>query len=92
MTKPAGFIDQDHPHFVCKLNKSIYGLRQAPWAWFKRFNSFLLQIGFVASESNASLFIFSQGKHGLYLLVYVDDLVLRGSNSTLIDDFVIQLK
>ncbi|PRQ47500.1 putative RNA-directed DNA polymerase [Rosa chinensis] len=49
MTQPPSFIDQARPSFVCKLNKAIYGLKQAPHAWFHRMTSFLLSVGFVQS-------------------------------------------
>lgn len=44
MKQPPGFVDPAHPHYVCKLHKAIYGLRQAPRAWFDGFSSFLLEI------------------------------------------------
>jgi hypothetical protein len=66
------------------LYKSLYGLKQAPWAWYTRLNDFLLSIGFHASKVDTSLFIFSVGADICYLLVYVDDILLTGSNSLLL--------
>lgn len=56
MAQPSGFVDPRFPHHVCRLKKALYGLRQAPLAWFHRFSSFLMSLGFCASHSNSSLF------------------------------------
>lgn len=56
MQQPLGFVHPDFPHHVYKLKKSIYGLKQAPLAWFSKLSSKLLSLGFVASVSNFSLF------------------------------------
>jgi hypothetical protein len=69
---------------VCRLHKSLYGLKQAPRAWYTRLNDFLLSIGFRASKVDTSLFFFSVGADFCYLLVYVDDILLTGSNPLLL--------
>jgi hypothetical protein len=65
------------------LHRSLYGLKQALRAWYARLNDFLLSTGFCASKVDTSLFIFSVGADICYLLVYVDDILLMGSNSLL---------
>ena len=80
MRQPIGFIDPQYPTHVCSLQKSLYGLRQAPRAWFEKFSTHLLTLGFIASQSDSSLFIFRHGTTVLYLLLYVDDIILTGSN------------
>ncbi|KAK0578293.1 hypothetical protein LWI29_008165 [Acer saccharum] len=57
MEQPTGFVDSSLPHHVCKLKKAIYGLRQAPRAWFTELRTFLLASGFNNSKCDASLFI-----------------------------------
>jgi len=83
MTQPPSFEVADKS-LVCKLNKAIYGLKQAPRQWFDRLKSTLLQFGFIGSKSDSSLFIFHQQMHVVYLLVYVDDIILTGSSPSLI--------
>ncbi|CAM8931172.1 unnamed protein product [Rhodiola kirilowii] len=91
MEKPPGYIDPRFPTHVCLLKKAIYGLKQAPRAWFQRFSSFLLKLGFSCSRADTSLFIFHQQSNLIYLLIYVDDIIVTGNNSSLIDGFTQKL-
>jgi hypothetical protein len=91
MHQPAGFIDQSHPHHVCSLQKSIYGLKEAPRAWYTVLRSSLLALGFFNSQSDSSLFIFARDGILLYVLVYVDDLILTGNNNPFLQHVVTSL-
>ncbi len=91
MQQPPGFVDSKLPHHVCKLHKSLNGLKQAPRAWFEWFTSHLLTLGFVASIADPSLFIFRHNGIVLYLLLYVDDIILTGNDSTAIGTLITQL-
>ncbi|KAI9156543.1 hypothetical protein LWI28_008344 [Acer negundo] len=88
MAQPLGFIDSDHPTHVCKLKKAIYGLKQAPRAWYHELREFLLVVGFKNSYTDTSLFVLNTGGTILYLLIYVDDIILTGNNSAHVDQFV----
>ncbi|XP_015168335.1 uncharacterized mitochondrial protein AtMg00810-like [Solanum tuberosum] len=88
MEKPKGFVDPHRPHFVCKLNKVLYGLKQAPRAWFNRLKVFLHNIGFRSCLSDSSLFVQQASKHTTYVLVYMDDLIITGSDSDFITTFI----
>ncbi|KAB1227925.1 Retrovirus-related Pol polyprotein from transposon TNT 1-94 [Morella rubra] len=92
MAQPTGFIHPDYPHFVCKLNRSLYGLKQAPRAWFSKLSSKLLELGFSASRSDSSLFTFIRPHLQLYFLVYVDDIVITGSDASAIDHLIASLQ
>ena len=89
--KPPGFVHSDYLNHVCKLHKSLYGLKQAPRAWFERFTSHLLTIGFTASTADPSLFVFRQGSTILYLLLYIDDIILTGNSTAAITSSITQL-
>jgi hypothetical protein len=78
------FADPAHPDLVCRLKKSLYGLKQAPHAWYNRFASFLLSQGFVEVKSDTSLFVFRRGSDTVYLLLYVDDIILTASSTELL--------
>ncbi|KAG8479536.1 hypothetical protein CXB51_029176 [Gossypium anomalum] len=68
--------------------KALYGLRQAPRAWFDKLKCFLVSIGFVVSWSDVSLYVRVRSESTLYVLVYVDNIIITGSLSTTIDWFV----
>jgi hypothetical protein len=77
MLQPPGYVDSRYPHHVCKLEKSLYGLKQAPW--FARLSSKLQSLGFVASKADVSLFILKKKAVTIYMLVYVDDIIIVSS-------------
>ncbi|KAI5337597.1 hypothetical protein L3X38_016868 [Prunus dulcis] len=88
MQQPSGFANPLRPTHVCKLHKTIYGLKQAPRAWFKRFSAFQLQVGFIESRFDSSLFMYRDCLHVMILLLYVDDIVLTGSNPSQLFAFI----
>jgi hypothetical protein len=90
--QPSGFVDSAHPDHVCRLNRSLYGLKQAPRAWRTRFATFLTSIGFVESQSDASLFTYHRGSDVAYLLLYVDDIVLTASSSGFLQRIISALR
>jgi hypothetical protein len=55
--QPTGFVDTAHPDLVCRLNRSLYDLKQAPRSWYSRFATYLASIGFVEAKSDTSIFI-----------------------------------
>jgi len=79
MAQPPGFIHSSYPHHVCKLQKAIYGLKQAPRAWYSRLSGKLLQLGFVGSKADSSLFIYRTAAITMFLLIYVDDIIIVSS-------------
>ena len=81
MAQPPGFADPLHPQSVCRLHKSLYGLKQAPRAWNERFTSFLPSLGFAHTYADSSLFVKNITGGVVILLVYVDDIIITGSNS-----------
>ena len=83
-------MDPVSPNHVCKLKKSLYGLKQAPRAWFERFSSHP-PLGFLASVVNSSLFILRHWKFLVYLLVYVDDIVLTSNSPSFLQSLILQL-
>ncbi|KAJ9531774.1 hypothetical protein QJQ45_021923 [Haematococcus lacustris] len=73
--QPEGF-EEGSSNTVCRLQKALYGLRQAPRAWHARLCEELLAIGFKASQADPALFTLQLPSGPVYLLVYVDDCLL----------------
>ncbi|GKB84106.1 ribonuclease H-like domain-containing protein, partial [Tanacetum coccineum] len=77
-----------HQLDVKNLQSSSYGLKQAPCAWFQRFASCALRIGFSSSRCDSSLIINHHGTEVAYLLIYVDDIVLTASSTDLLQRII----
>lgn len=69
---------------VCKLVKSLHGLKQAPRQWYTKFASVLVQFGFIHSQNDHSLFTLHKNGTFTAMLVYVDDIVITGSSPIMI--------
>nr|XP_016508857.1 PREDICTED: uncharacterized mitochondrial protein AtMg00810-like [Nicotiana tabacum] len=92
MKQPTCFVHLQFPHHVCRLNKALYGLKQALQAWFQRFTSLILCHGFKNSMSDSPLFIYKNNTDIAILLIYVDDILLIASSSTLLSSLIAALK
>ncbi|PRQ56607.1 putative RNA-directed DNA polymerase [Rosa chinensis] len=91
MHQPQGFTDPVHPDYVCHLKKSLYGLKQAPRAWNEKFTCFLPTLGFKFSNSDPSLFVKITDHGVIALLLYVDDIVITGSDKLGITSIISEL-
>nr|GEW07630.1 ribonuclease H-like domain-containing protein [Tanacetum cinerariifolium] len=91
MHQPPGFVDPNKPGYVCHLQRSLYGLKQASRAWFQRFASYATRFGFQQSKSDSSLFVFPRGFDIAYLLLYVDDIILTASSSAFLQRIIASL-
>jgi hypothetical protein len=91
-SQPTGFINEARPELVYQLNHSLYDLKQAPRAWYSRFTSYLASIGFVEAKSDMSLFIYRCGDDTVFLLLFVDDIVLTASTTDLLQRTIVALQ
>lgn len=80
-------VESSIKSLVCKLHKSLYGLKRALQTWFDRLKSTLVQFGFMASKCDPSLFVYSKNSTLLYM-VYVDDIIVIGSDPSLVNQIV----
>ncbi|RVX14100.1 Retrovirus-related Pol polyprotein from transposon RE1 [Vitis vinifera] len=84
MQLPPGFSTPNDPR-VCKLKKSLYGLRQASRQWYSKLSSSLLKFGFSQAKADSSLFIRQTSTSFIALLIYVDDVIIASNDLKEID-------
>lgn len=88
MTQLDGFENFENPFYVCKLSKVLYGLKQAPRAWFDKSRTALVSRGFLNTASDASLFVLKNERVKMLLLIYIDDILIKGSNEGYIVELI----
>ncbi|GJU20580.1 putative RNA-directed DNA polymerase [Tanacetum coccineum] len=79
MAQPEGFENAKYPKRVCKLQKAIYGLKQASRSWNLCFHEKVTQFGFSRSEDESCIYIKVSGSVVVFLVLYVDDILLIGT-------------
>jgi hypothetical protein len=89
MYQPQEFVAKGQENLVCKLKRSLYGLKQSPRCWNSTLDEFLKQLGFVQSTSDPCIYVASDGE--LMVGVYVDDIVIGGKSEKKIKDFKLAL-
>ena len=85
--QPEGFVVQGKEDKVYLLKKALYGLKQAPRAWYSRINDHLLNIGFEKSLSVSTLYVKHKGNNVLIVSLYVDDMLVTGDDTRLVEEF-----
>ena len=91
MSQPPGYVDPTNPSHVCLLHKAVYGLKPAPMAWFESFTTQLFHLGFISSSADSNLFILHHGSCVVYLLLYVDDIIVTRNDPSFIDQLITRL-
>lgn len=85
MAQLQGFVHSQFPHHVCHLKKAIYGLKQVLSYWFHKLNYQLFALEFIASKAASTLFIYHTPALEIFVLIYVDDILVTGSTVVGID-------
>ena len=80
MTQPEGFVQPKNSGKVCKLQRSIYGLKQASWSWNLRFDESVKGFGFIKNEDEPCVYKKISGSAIVFLVLYVDDILLIGND------------
>jgi hypothetical protein len=76
---------------VCKLKKSLYGLKQSPRMWYQKFDTYILGLGFVRSRVDHCVCFKQVGDYFIYVVLYVDDMFLVGNSMDVIKEVKSQL-
>ncbi|GJQ99548.1 putative ribonuclease H-like domain-containing protein [Tanacetum coccineum] len=85
--QPPGFEDPAHPNKVYRVVKALYGLHQAPRAWYERLSTFLLKHGYRRGAIDKTLFIKRDRRDIMLVQVYVDDIIFGSTKSSMVKDF-----
>ena len=85
--KIEGFLVKGKKGYVLRLKKALYGLKQAPRAWYFKLHSCLIPLGFIKSNYEQALYLKRSDANTLIVGVFVDDLIVTGSSSTVIKTF-----
>ncbi|GJR70068.1 putative ribonuclease H-like domain-containing protein [Tanacetum coccineum] len=85
--QPPGFVDTDHPNKVYKVIKALYGLHQAPRAWYETLSSFLMENGFRRGTIDKTLFIKKKKSDIMLVQVYVDDIIFGSTKKSMCTEF-----
>ncbi|KAI3818972.1 hypothetical protein L1987_12794 [Smallanthus sonchifolius] len=85
--QPPGFIDPNFPDRVYKLDKALYGLHQAPRAWYETLSKHLLENGFTRGAIDQTLFKRKDDKDTIMVQIYVDDIIFGSTNPRLCKEF-----
>ena len=85
MEQPKGFVAKGQEHKVCKLVKSLYGLKQAPKQWHEKFDHIMITHGFKINECDKCVYTKTQNNACVMLCLYVDDMLIMGTNKEIIN-------
>jgi ATP-binding cassette subfamily B (MDR/TAP) protein 1 len=93
MLQPEGFAETGKENLVCRLNKSLYDLKQAPRCWYKRFDSFIISLGYNRLSSDHCTYYkrFEEDDVFIILLLYVDGMLVIGPNKDRVQELKAQL-
>lgn len=91
MSHPEHFVEKGKEHLVCKLKKSLYGLKQSPRMWYQKYDTFVLSLGFVRSKADHCVYYKIDGDRILIIALYVDDMLFIGNTKSMISDLKSQL-
>ena len=78
MQPPSGLSIESNK--VCHLRRALYGLKQTPRAWFAKFSSTIFRLGYTISPYDSALFLRHIDKGTIWLLLYVDDIIITGDD------------
>ena len=91
MKQPESFMVKGKKEMVCNLKKSLYELKQSPRMWYQKFDTYIRGLGFTRSKEDHCVYFKLIGDRVIYLVLYVDDILLIGNDKEIIQDLKTQL-
>jgi hypothetical protein len=91
MKQPEGFVVKGKKELLCKLNKSLHGLKKSPRIWYRKFDTYIIALGFVRSRDDHYVYSKKFGNHFSYVVLYANDMLLVGNNMDVIKEVKSQL-
>jgi len=91
MKQPEGFTVRGEEELVCNLKKSLYDLKQSPRMRYHKFDTYIQQLGFTRGQADHCVYSNKVGEHFIYVVLYVDDMLLVGDNMDLRKGVKVQL-
>lgn len=88
MKQPEGFVDSEHPDWVCELQKALYGLKQAGRTWNKKLDKFLKLLGFVCVSADPCIYIMTKKERKVILALHVDDTLIAYNDIQFCDSII----
>ena len=86
MLQPEGFKANGKENMICRLKRSIYGLKQASHLWYLKFDKIVTSFGFIENKFDQCVYIKVSGSKFIFMVLYVDDIVLASSDVNLLND------
>ena len=86
MVQPENFESNDSKQLVCKLKRSIYGLKQASWQWYWKFDQVITSFGFKENIIDQCIYLKFSGSKFIILVLYIDDILLASSDMELLHE------
>lgn len=88
MDQPEGCVVRGQEHKICKLVKSLYGLKQSPNLWYQKFDGTITSFGFLVNESDTCVYSKKDSRGCVIIFLYVNDMLILGTSL----DLVIEVK
>lgn len=85
--QPPGFVNPKYPYHVYRLDKALYGIKQALRAWYENLTQFLLESGFTRGKIDKTLFYLNTGRDLMLVQIYVEDIIFGSTNEKLCKKF-----
>ncbi|RVW39088.1 Retrovirus-related Pol polyprotein from transposon TNT 1-94 [Vitis vinifera] len=86
MSQPEGFKANGKENMVCRLKRSIYGLKQASRQWYLKFEKIVTSFGFIKNKFDQCIYMKVNGSKYIFMVLYIDDILLASSNVNLLND------